>query len=122
MAFKFRKPSVIEMVVQVIFLAPLSVFIYDFFAAAGASACTLPQAARVCYPWGPESPLWYFQTKAAYLSSVLVTILAFSLAFAIPFLARGRAMSWALVALTFTASYVFAQPLAGLLEPLMPVG
>jgi uncharacterized membrane protein YGL010W len=94
MAFKLRKPSVVEMLVQVILLAPWAVFVYDFAVALG---------------------------ETAYLSSVAVSILVLSLAFAIPFLARTRATSWLLIALTFIAAYFLTQPLAGLIEPLMPV-
>jgi uncharacterized membrane protein YGL010W len=120
MAFKLRKPSVVEMLVQVILLAPWAVFVYDFAVALGETACTAPGASADCYPWGSEG-FWYYQTKAAYLSSVAVSILVLSLAFAIPFLARTRATSWLLIALTFIAAYFLTQPLAGLIEPLMPV-
>ncbi|MCJ9752333.1 hypothetical protein MOV61_16555 [Neorhizobium sp. BETTINA12A] len=69
----FRKPSLIEMIVQAFLCAYLLMLVVDYFVASKASACwPNPDNTQGCYPWGAEGLSWTYANKGIYLGSLLV--------------------------------------------------
>ncbi|MER2269011.1 hypothetical protein [Methylobacterium oxalidis] len=93
---RFRKPSRVEITVQIILALVLAGLIYDYVEALGSNACGSPRGvSQGCYPWGmTEGPMeggsWNYMTKEIYLKSSLVGNAILATAIIAPFLAPGR--------------------------------
>lgn len=87
-----KSPSAIELAGQLILIAIGAVLISDLISALQALPCSHPDAGHDCYPWGTESAgaFWYYRSKAHYLISALIQLIAIAVAIVAPLKASNR--------------------------------
>ncbi|MGE6784628.1 hypothetical protein ACQKGL_19125 [Ensifer adhaerens] len=77
-----RRPTIVEMAVQLIIAALVVLLAIDVLDAYRGHACSEPGSRSDCYPWGSEGPvagLWRYESKAAYIGSGLASMAVLTL-------------------------------------------
>ncbi|CDN53063.1 Hypothetical protein RG1141_CH07030 [Neorhizobium galegae bv. officinalis bv. officinalis str. HAMBI 1141] len=112
----FRKPSLIEMIVQAFLCAYLLMLVVDYFVASKAAGCWPDPNTQGCYPWGGTEGLsWVYANKEIYLRSELVMVAILALAILSPFAMRGIWTGLVAIAIILTAGFYSAEWVTGFL-------
>ena len=115
---KLRRPTYIEIVLQLLLAIILVLFIYEYFEASLANPCS-PSPSQHCYPWGmTEGPMeggsWNYMNKQIYLRSILVDGGVLAAAIIAPFFAFGILSGLGAAFLVLLLGFYNAESLAGL--------
>ncbi|MFH6782378.1 MULTISPECIES: hypothetical protein [Methylobacterium] len=92
--FGRRRPTAVEIPLQIVFAFLIAGLVYDFFDAYNSLGCRDPRLTTQsgCYPWGgTEGPLdgaWNYMSKELYLKTSILSILSVLIMISAPFLTR----------------------------------